>query len=68
MPHGNNGSGHGGFMGLFNPVPISEVIDFFFFYSGRVLVKAGAWDYCHCPQLVSSVSDGGCRSSYLLFK
>ena len=31
MPHGNNGSGHGGFMGLFNPVPISEVIDFFFF-------------------------------------
>uniref|UniRef100_A0A4X1SNJ2 tRNA (32-2'-O)-methyltransferase regulator THADA n=1 Tax=Sus scrofa TaxID=9823 RepID=A0A4X1SNJ2_PIG len=30
VPHGGNGSGQGGFMGLFNPFLVSEIIDFFF--------------------------------------
>lgn len=45
MPHGGNGSGQGGFMGLFNPFLVSEIIDFFFPLTfGRGLVKAGAWE------------------------
>ena len=47
-----------GYVGLLNPVSISEIIVFFsflfFFNFGRVLVKAGAWNYCHCLQLASS--------------
>lgn len=54
MLHTNNGSGMG-CMGLFNPVSISEIIVLgFFFNFGRVLVKVGAWNYCHCLQLASS--------------
>lgn len=52
------GGGQRGFMRAFYPVLILEIIMVLFvcFYFGSGLVKEWTWGYCHCLQLISSVS------------